>query len=369
MPPKRKTINKNEQSSNPKRKTKESVGSKKTTTSKTSNKQSLKSKKQVYTVMHVKTAGFKQYKTANEAKKYLKDQQETFGKKAFEDWQYCEFEDLQALTKACDTIKKSHVQIPADKSSLDQALNSKFGLPTKQEDTKLSPANLTSKQKDTKRQSTIKQIAETKSVFFSSSPISTSNAGQSTSDQKNTQKLAENLNMLYHSTGNKFELSILPPIFSASNKQSYQVFAIDLISNKTNNTIWTHKPSVWEAVFNMDKTLPEEQGGQNINDEFFYHLRHASKREKSTGPNVPKQITTNTGKVVYSQILWSMVECSENTEETLKNKCNEIQRVGFKSCYTRSISYNHATYWIYFCSFTRPSCTSSKTKHPFFKRG
>jgi hypothetical protein len=69
----------------------------------------------------------------------------------------------------------------------------------------------------------------------------------------------------------------------------------------------------------MDKSLSQEEGGHNI-DEFFYNLTSAFRRNMPKGPNVRKTFVTKNGRVVDCQVLWGMVQYSDNTEETLKSE-------------------------------------------------
>jgi hypothetical protein len=57
--------------------------------------------------------------------------------------------------------------------------------------------------------------------------------------------LADNENLLQFSW-KQISTYIVPQILSVSDKQAYQIFALDLIENKSSNTLWTHKPSAWK---------------------------------------------------------------------------------------------------------------------------
>ena len=64
---------------------------------------------------------------------------------------------------------------------------------------------------------------------------------------------------------------MLPPAACVAEQEKYQVFAIDLVENRTGQTLWTHKPDAWLQLFTTDKDLPSEEGG-NRDDPFFNNL-------------------------------------------------------------------------------------------------
>jgi hypothetical protein len=116
--------------------------------------------------------------------------------------------------------------------------------------------------------------------------------------------------------GTSLKLSLFPQATCVSNQEQYQVFAIDLVENKTDNTLWTHKPEAWCSLFQIDEELTHENGGQRI-DNFFYCLQFASPRSEPKGPNVKKQLHTKNGKTIDCQLLWGMIKCTPDTEATL----------------------------------------------------
>jgi hypothetical protein len=116
--------------------------------------------------------------------------------------------------------------------------------------------------------------------------------------------------------GTSLKLSLFPQATCVTNQEKYQVFAIDFVENKTDNTVWTHKPDAWCNLFQIDEELSYEDGGHRI-DSFFYCLESASPRSESRGPNVKKQLHTKNGKTVDCQLLWGMIKCTPDTEATL----------------------------------------------------
>ena len=117
--------------------------------------------------------------------------------------------------------------------------------------------------------------------------------------------------------GTSLKLSLFPEATHLQDQEKYQVFAIDFVENKTENTVWTHKPDAWLNVFEVDEELPSEEGGQSI-DPFFYSLQQSCPRSEAKGPNVKKQIHTKNGKTVDCQLLWGMIKCTPDTEAMLK---------------------------------------------------
>lgn len=131
-------------------------------------------------------------------------------------------------------------------------------------------------------------------------------------------KLANQLQQkLSGMNGTSLKLLLFPETVCVTDNKKWQVFAIDLVENKTDCTVWTHKPDAWSKLFQMDEDLSEEEGGSTI-EPFFYSLQAACPRSLAKGPNIRKQLTTKNGKTVDCQLLWGMIKCTPDTEATLK---------------------------------------------------
>jgi hypothetical protein len=117
--------------------------------------------------------------------------------------------------------------------------------------------------------------------------------------------------------GTSLKLLLFPEAVCVTDNEKYQVFAIDLVENKSDSTVWTHKPDAWSKLFQMDEELTEEEGGHTI-EPFFYSLQATCPRSEAKGPNVRKQLHTKNDKTVDCQLLWGMIKCTTDTEATLK---------------------------------------------------
>ena len=117
--------------------------------------------------------------------------------------------------------------------------------------------------------------------------------------------------------GTSLKLLLFPETVCVTDDEKYQVFAIDVVENKTGNTLWTHKPDAWSKLFQLDEELAVEDGGHNI-DPFFYSLQATCPRSVPKGPNVRKQLVTKNGKTVDFQLLWGMIKCISDTQAKLE---------------------------------------------------
>jgi hypothetical protein len=116
---------------------------------------------------------------------------------------------------------------------------------------------------------------------------------------------------------------MLPPTTCVSDKQKCQVFAIDLVDNRTGQTAWTHKPEAWLQLFATDQDLSVDEGGHRA-DPFFHNLLVGHQRSQAKGPNVLKQVTTKNNKTIDFQVLWGMIKCTDDTEATLKSELKKF---------------------------------------------
>jgi hypothetical protein len=126
-------------------------------------------------------------------------------------------------------------------------------------------------------------------------------------------------NDLSSQNGTGIKLFMLPPAACVAEQEKYQVFAIDLVENRTGQTLWTHKPDAWLQLFTTDKDLPSEEGG-NRADPFFHNLLVGYQRSQPKGPNLQKQVTTKNNKTIDYRVLWGMIKCTDDTEATLKTE-------------------------------------------------
>ena len=135
-------------------------------------------------------------------------------------------------------------------------------------------------------------------------------------------KLATHLQQkLSGMNGTSLKLLLFPETLCITDNEKYQVFAIDLVENKSDGTVWTHKPDAWSKVFQMDEELTEEDGGHTI-EPFFYSLQATCPRSVPKGPNIRKQLHTKNGKTVDCQLLWGMIKCTPDTPLIPKQNYN-----------------------------------------------
>jgi hypothetical protein len=279
-------------------------------------KKTFNLKTRINAVVNTKSGLAKTFKTPIQAQTYLKDMQHSFGSLTTQDMQFLVFDDRKAMNIACNEYKKSQKQaIKISPQNSQEGIKAKafIDLPSSETENPNEINSLAS----TKRTANL-----TEKCTFQELPsgLSDGDTPLTVANQGNSHMLADNLKTYYSSAGSRFQLTLLPQILSVSDKQAYQIFALDLIENKSSNTLWTHKPSAWERVFKMDKSLPSEEGGHNIVDEFFYSLRSTFRRNISKGPNIKKTIVTKNQRVVDCQILWGMINCTDNTENKLKTE-------------------------------------------------
>lgn len=297
-------------------------------------KQSPKGNTIIHAVINLKSGGAKIFKTNKAATDYLTDQQNCFGIGMIKDLKHFVCENKQAFQDTCNHYKTSQADgfmispqasiadvLPNSKDTLAnqdvkihplvQALSTEF-MPTKLPVVKIKIEN-----PEITEVPATNPTSNPKSNFFPNLPPGlTVESNPTVVTQGNSHMLADNLKTYHNASGCTFQLTLLPEKLCLSDNQSYQVFAIDLVENRSNNTLWTHKPSAWEQVFNMDRTLSQGDGGHNI-DEFFYNLRSTFRRNIPKGPNMKKTLITKNSRVVDCQILWGMVVCTDNTEDML----------------------------------------------------
>jgi hypothetical protein len=268
-------------------------------------------------VIHLKSGGAKTFKSSKQAQDYLNNMQQNCGIESIQDMKTFLFDDNQAFVNACiackigqnptNTFTSSQTSIPFGTSEISDTTTSQTQSPVgmiipsppsiplpnpgSQQtslQTNVHPLAqaLFNKFDKTKQPAFVnptsiepmlpKLPASNKTVkaglFLEIPPdLSVSNPGVASTQANSHIMLADNLKIYFSPTGCRFQLILLPPVLCVSDNQSYQVFAIDLIKNKSCNTLWTHKASAWAAVFSMDKSLSQEEGGHNIVN-FFYNL-------------------------------------------------------------------------------------------------
>ncbi len=161
-------------------------------------------------------------------------------------------------------------------------------------------------------------------------------------------KLASHLQQkLAGLNGTSLKLLLFPETVCVTDNEKYQVFAIDLVENKTDCTVWTHKPDAWSKLFQMDEELAVEDGGHAI-EPFFYSLQATCPRSVAKGPNLKKQLHTKNGKTVDCQLLWGMIKCTPDTQAKLQLELvkfstlasdKEIQQAYFVAVQTMGTNY------------------------------
>jgi hypothetical protein len=247
--------------------------------------------KQIKAVMNVKTGKYKTHKTHKEIKTYLEEMTDMGVAENLKSFMFDSQEHLQQVSAAYKNNDDPPTHTPIFTSTASRPLAASVPVSPNPHSSPLS------------------QATSTKYARFKKTPA-VENLGVL------AVKLEEKLSSI---NGTSLKLSLFPQATCVNDQDQYQVFAIDLVENKTDNTVWTHKPDAWKQVFQVDEDLTSEDGDQRI-DPFFYSLEKACPRSVAKGPNVKKQLVTKNGKTVDFQNLWGMIKCTPDTEATLKDE-------------------------------------------------
>jgi hypothetical protein len=281
--------------------------------------------KKLYAVMNVKTGAAREVTSSKTGMNFIK-QVNGLCEGGAEQFKLFEFDTKEAMIAASAAIETNSNPVTAQSI---QAATLSFGTPISLESsTPKQYANL-KKPPPSNPMADLKQPSQAISTQGTKPSLSQKLTNQFAELKRApaTNPLANQIQSdLSSRSGTGIKLFMLPPAVCVAEQEKYQVFAIDLVENRTGQTLWTHKPDAWLQLFTTDKGLALEEGGHRA-DDFFHNLLVGYQRSQPKGPNVQKQVTTKNNKTIDYRVLWGMIKCTDDTEATLKTELMKFSKL------------------------------------------
>jgi hypothetical protein len=281
-------------------------------------------KKKVYAVMNVKTGAAREVPSSKTGMNFIK-QVNGLSQGGEEQFKLFEFDTKEAMIAASAAMETDSAQsIQAAAPPLATPISLATSMLKQHANLKKPPLSNTMADLKQPSQAISTQKQPIQAIFTQGTePSLSQRLTNQFADLKRapaTNPLANRIqNDLSSQNGTGIKLFMLPPAVCVSEQEKYQVFAIDLVENRTGQTLWTHKPDAWLQLFTADHDLSLEEGGHRA-DPFFHNLLVGYQRSKPKGPNVQKQVTTKNNKTIDYRVLWGMIKCTDDTEATLKTE-------------------------------------------------